>query len=247
MKIGIMNDNLDSYEDFEEFIQLANKSCNWLVLRNFEYLPNEFFENDKDVDVLCDDLENFVKTMKLSKKSWGVSAYQTIIDGKPIPFDVRFLGDGYYDKLWQYKMLDNKIFTADGVPRMNDKDYFYSLIYHSKIQKHEFREIYKIRLLNLSKSLTDVGLSTNNIEDDKFIASKLNDFMKLNHYIYTTPVDFDVPKNNVFFDLLENSVKYDIIYNLPFKLKILKFIPTQVLKIIPFKVKKIIKRVIRWN
>ena len=47
--------------------------------------------------------------MKLTKRSWGIAAYETIINNKVVPFDVRFLGDGYYDKLWEYKMLKNKV------------------------------------------------------------------------------------------------------------------------------------------
>ena len=56
-----MRSNFTGWKNFEEFIEEANKSLNWLVLRNFEYLPNNFFNNDKDVDVLCEDLEQFVK------------------------------------------------------------------------------------------------------------------------------------------------------------------------------------------
>ena len=70
------------WSSFSEFINTANLHCNWLVLRNHEYLPNDFFENDKDVDMLCEDLEHFVKTMGLTKRSYGVAAYQALIEGK---------------------------------------------------------------------------------------------------------------------------------------------------------------------
>lgn len=49
--------NEKSWRNFQEFITVANKESNWLVLRNFEYLPDNFFGNDKDVDVLCENLE----------------------------------------------------------------------------------------------------------------------------------------------------------------------------------------------
>ncbi|QOP41461.1 hypothetical protein [Sulfurimonas marina] len=74
------------WQSFQEFIEVANNKCNWLVLRNFEYLPNDFFGNDKDVDVLCEDLEHFTKTMKLKKRSWGIASYETIIDNKSCAF-----------------------------------------------------------------------------------------------------------------------------------------------------------------
>lgn len=163
-----------NWKSFDDFIEVANKNCNWLVLRNFEYLPNNFFENDKDVDILCEDITKFVKIMKLRKRSWGIGSYETIIENKIVPFDVRFLGDGYYDKLWQYKMLKNKIYTTDNVPRMSDEDYFYSLIYHSKIQKLEVKEIYKKRFYDLSIQLNINGYKTASILDDKYIADLLS-------------------------------------------------------------------------
>ncbi len=242
-----MNNNFKGWKNFEEFIEVANNSCNWLVLRNFEYLPNDFFGNDKDVDVLCEDLEQFVETMKLTKRSWGIAAYETIIDEKVVPFDVRFLGDGYYDKLWQYKMLNNKVYTEHSVPRMNDEDYFYSLIYHSKIQKYEVKEVYKTRFFTLANSLNITDYKIENIKDDKYIAKKLNKFMKLNHYIYTMPIDCNVPKNKQFFDLLDEFIRYGIIFKSPIKVKILYFIPSWAFKIIPYKVKKTIKRLLGWN
>lgn len=242
-----MSDNFKGWKNFEEFIEVANSSCNWLVLRNFEYLPNDFFGNDKDVDVLCENLEQFVKTMRLTKRSWGIAAYETMIDNKVVPFDVRFLGDGYYDKLWQYKMLKNKILTSDGVPRMNNEDYFYSLIYHSKLQKYEVKEVYKTRFSTLAHSLNIIEWKTENIDNEKYIAVLLSKFMKLNHYVFTVPLDCNVPKNNYFFNLLDSSIKENITIKKPIKIKILDLIPSWVFKVIPNELKKVIKKVLGWN
>ena len=242
-----MNDNFKGWKNFEEFIDTANSSCNWLVLRNFEYLPNDFFENDKDVDVLCENLEQFVKKMKLTKRSWGVAAYETTIEDKIVPFDVRFLGDRYYDKLWQYKMLKNKIYTVDNIPRMNDEDYFFSLLYHSKLQTYEVKEVYKSRFFILANSLNITDYKIENIKDDKYLAKKLNQYLKLNHYTYTLPLDCNVPKNKYFFDLLDKSIKNDRVFMPPFKIRIKNLFPKWVFKIIPYKVKKIIKKALVWK
>jgi len=235
------------WESFQEFIEVANKNCNWLVLRNFEYLPNNFFGNDKDVDILCENLEYFTKTMKLKKRSWGIGAYETIIDNQVVPFDVRFLGDGYYDKLWQYKMLKNKTFTSDGVPRMNDEDYFYSLIYHSKIQKYEVKEVYKTRLNNLAISLDISSYNICSIDDDRYVSKLLSDFMRKNYYNYTTPMDINVPKNIAFFNLLDSYVKNGVTFKIPRKIKFLQYLPNGIFKIIPRSIKDTIKKVLKWD
>ena len=104
------NNNFN-WKDLNSFIQYANSNCNWIVLRNFEYLPDDFHKKDKDIDILCDDLDHFVKTMKLEKRSWGISSYEAIINNQKIAIDLRFLGDDYYDKLWQFNMLKDKILT----------------------------------------------------------------------------------------------------------------------------------------
>jgi hypothetical protein len=228
-----MDSDVKNWKSFQEFIGVANKTCNWLILRNFEYLPNDFFQNDKDVDILCDDIDMFVKIMKLKKRSWGIASYETIIDNKVVPFDVRFLGDGYYDKLWQYKMLENKTYTSDSVPRMNDENYFYSLIYHSKIQKTEVKEAYKKRFYDLASTLNIQNYKIENILNDKFTADLLSVFMEKNYYTFINPIDDNVPKNNKFFQYLSDYVQNGIVFKIPIKVIISRYIPKIVLKLIP--------------
>jgi len=230
------------WKDFQEFIEVANKYCNWIVLRNFEYLPNDFFENDKDVDVLCQDLDLFVSAMKLKKCVWGTAAYETTIDNKVVPFDVRFLGDNYYDKLWQYKMLENKIYTPDDVPRMNNTDYFYSLMYHSKVQKLAVKDTYKERLQSLALSIGLNEYRISDIENDKIASSLLNKFMKDNHYTFCRPIDINVPKNNKFYRYLSTSVKKGATRSLPKKTIILGLVLKVAVRIIPKKIKFLLKR-----
>jgi hypothetical protein len=232
-----------SWKSFDEFISVANQNCTWLVLRNFEYLPNNFFGNDTDVDILCENISLFVKTMKLRKRSWGIGAYEATIDGKVVPFDVRFLGDGYYDKLWQYKMLKNRIFTTENVPRMNNEDYFYSLLYHSKIQKISVKEEYKKRFYELSLILGIENYKIDSILDDEFIAGLLNKFMRENNYTFVKPLDTEIPQNSTFYDYLDCYVKNDAV-KIPKKVIIGKFIPDFLLKLIPRSIKNILHKVI---
>lgn len=237
-------DSCFSWKNFEEFINTANQECNWLVLRNFEYLPNNFFGNDKDVDILCENIDDFTRIMKLRKRSWGIAAYETTIDNKIVPFDVRFLGDNYYDKLWQYKMLKNKIFSNENVPRMNDEDYFFSLIYHSKIQKYEVKEIYIDRLCEIAKTLDIKNFDTKSIHDNKFVANLLSQFMIKNFYNFSTPIDTEIPKNLVFFKELDDYVKTGVSFKIPREVMLSKKTPKIITKIIPKNIKNFIKKVL---
>lgn len=235
-------ENIFSWKNFDEFISIANKNFTWLVLRNFEYLPNNFFGNDTDVDILCEDVNLFVKTMKLRKRSWGIGAYEVIINNQVVPFDVRFLGDGYYDKLWQYKMLKNRIYTSSNVPRMNNEDYFYSLLYHSKIQKTKVKEEYKKIFYELSLILNIKNYEINSISNDKFISNLLNNFMKKNHFTYVNPLDSEIPKNNDFFNHLDSYVKNEAV-KIPKKITIGKLIPNFIFKLIPKNIKNTLNKI----
>lgn len=237
---------MKSWKDFREFIAHANLHCEWLVLRNFEYLPDDFFENDKDVDILCLDLEHFVTTMGLIKRSWGVAAYKGIIGGIEVDFDLRFLGDGYYDKLWQAQMLKNKEFTADGVPRMSNEDYFYSLVWHAKLQKKVVKDVYVPRLYSLACELGIEGYQLESVFDDQYVAKLLSEFCIRNYYRYEKPFDLAVPLNSNVYSQLNKRVTGDA-YRLkqPLKRKLISFVPRWLLRCIPGSMKQNFKRLIK--
>lgn len=232
------------WASFAEFIAVANICCDWLVLRNQEYLPAYFFENDKDVDLLCSNLDLFVSVMNLKKRSWGLAAYQVNVADIAVPFDVRFLGDGYYDKLWQYDMLQNKFFTEEFVPSMNKINYFFSLIYHTKIQKHEIKDVYIERVSELANLLMIDGYTADKIYDDKYVSALLSKFMVSHNYQYFSPIDINVIKNNVFVQYLHPYVLHGPVVSVPFKRRFLNLLPNKIITLVPDGIKKIVKKVL---
>ncbi|XAG07682.1 hypothetical protein NM432_12215 [Vibrio metschnikovii] len=236
---------MKKWETFREFISYANKHCDWLILRNFEYLPDDFFGNDKDVDILCLDLEHFVSTMGLVKRSWGVGAYKGIIQEKEVDFDIRFLGDGYYDKLWQSRMLKNKQFTVSDVPRMSIEDYFYSLIWHAKLQKTLVKDIYVTRLHELAREINLNDYQPENIYNDQYIATLLSDFCLKHYYRYETPFDSEIPLNmNVYIHLDDRVTGLAYKHKKNLISRLVNFIPNWLLKPIPKATKNKLKNLI---
>jgi len=232
----------NGWKNFEEFITFANLTCNWLVLRNFNFLPNNFFGNDKDVDILCSDIDIFIQNMNLEKKNSSLFNYKTKIDGKTVDFDVRVLGDGYYDKLWQYKILYKKIYAQGIVPRMDDKNFFYSLLYHCKVQKTNVKEEYINVLMNLSKKIHIEAIDKKTILNDQRSSELLKEFMKKNKYQYNESNDINVVENKKFIKLINNKKEYRNIKILNKKIKkiIYTFLPIGIKKILYsfFKIKK---------
>ena len=212
------------WKNFDEFISFANITCDWIIIRNFEFLPLDFFGNDKDLDVLCRNKEVFIKKLNLSKRSWGISSYQVNIDGKKIPLDLRYLGDGYFDKLWQHNMLVNKKFYNDYVPRPCNIDYFYSLIYHSKLQKNKIKEIYFERLYKLQLTL-GMNLRKSFIKDDLICSKLLSNFLNLNQYIISKPFDINVKFNIIFYKKINKFLDKIPFIKIPIFIRFVLLIP----------------------
>lgn len=222
------------------FIDTANISCNWLVLRNYEYLPDDFFGNDDDIDILCDNPNVFSNKMKLQKRSWGISSYKVLIDGIEISVDLRSVGDQYYDKLWQHNMLKNKIFTSNNVPCPSPLDMFYSLLYHSLLQKKHIKNGYLSIFSQLSKAILPVPLTMQSLKDNDHLLSILSEFMRENNYTFTKPFDSSVYINQSFLSRLPQDVVTPYIENIPPKHKIMTSIPIPIKSLIPIKLKNFI-------
>ena len=141
--------NWDSLSQLFNFI----KSTNWLVLRNFEELTNSYeFKKGDDIDILCQDLEYFTAVMNAKRRFGGRCSYYVSIKNQNIPLDIRFVGDKYIDPLWASDMLRTRIFHQF-IPTPSKYNYFFSLLYHSKLQKRAVKKIYIKRLDDLATEI----------------------------------------------------------------------------------------------
>ena len=240
----MIENRIKKWRNLKEFVEAANKNCNWLVLRNFDNLMDEnFFSVEDDIDILCENLDVFTKTLGLTKRSWGISSYQTIIENKIIDIDVRFLGDGYYDKLWQYKMLLNKVYTKNKIPILSEEDFYYSLLYHTKLQKSIVKKNYIKTLKEIAIRLQNIDFT--DINDDPKSATILGDFMNLNSYSYTEPNDINVYRNKLFIKALKKKLNKPLIIKMPISVKLIELTPRFFKDLIPLNLKQKIKNGIK--
>lgn len=170
----------------DAFMQI-NKECNYLILRNFEnFFEDILIEGHNDIDVLCASRKDRKKMIQLldAKPRIGIDNgihYKFIYKEQEIALDVRTVGDGYYDRLWQTNMLKHRCFNSLGFYTMNREDYFYSLIYHAIYQKQIFSQEYLMRLRKMN------FLFQNAVQSD--FEKSLLEFMLKNHYKYTITYD----------------------------------------------------------
>lgn len=233
----------EGWESFEEFFKTVNYSSDWVVLRNHEYLPNNFWGNDKDIDLMCDNLKKFASASNAIKRKGGISAYETIVEGKKVLLDIRYVGDNYYDSVWEVEMLNRKMFKGGHVPILRDDDYFFSLLYHAKLQKKEVKDVYIPRLIKLGKQIGLDDITEEMILKDKDSAKILNGFLNEKGYYFSKPHDTGVYLNN---DAYKYITAHPLINKDSIKTRGIKFIsrvvPSPIKNLLPKKIKSIITK-----
>lgn len=184
----LIKGNLRGYSGWNKLstmFETLNKCVNWLVLRNFENLSDDFeFRDGDDIDILCENQKTLINLINAKKRIGGRCSYFITVNDFDIPLDIRFLGDKYFDPLWQRDILHNKRFVGS-IPVPSEKDYFYSLIYHAKLQKYQVKNEYVNRLNYLSKKIGLNSTKNNFINDDKYTSSLINYFLESKGYKYT--------------------------------------------------------------
>lgn len=133
------------WKNFEEFFEILNSTTNYVVLRNYEDIPEKL--EIKDLDIITDDIKNFSEIINLNDPS---TDSPIIINDKKIQIDFRYQIGHHYDETWGKKILENKILYNNLFYIPSKEDYFYSLFYHNL--KKESKK-YNEKLLKLGEDL----------------------------------------------------------------------------------------------
>ena len=183
------------WRSFEELFSHLNRTTDYVVLRNFETLPDAYDESD--LDILCADPGAFLSAVN------GVEVERTDrrvkcmirVEARSIETDVRFVGDGYYDTAWQQDILrQSELFM--GVVRVPRADHlFFSLLYHCALQKRSITAKYQEKLGRIGR---EIGLSQeiiDSIPSSEASAMVVRNYFKASGYKFYTPLDRDVYTN----------------------------------------------------
>lgn len=184
------------YHSVIEVFELLNE-CNveYLVLRNFDNLlsPEIYQDGHGDIDLLCRDSQQIASLLDAGTDYTDVppfkgdgTHYYITVDGKRVSLDLRYVGDGYYCEQWQNDMLAQRK-QHECYFIMDDKNHFYSLVYHAILQKPSLSEEYRFRLTTMAKQL---GLTAIN---EKQFLNLLQNHMQSHGYKFCYPIDYHVP------------------------------------------------------
>ena len=182
----------DGWNSVEKMFYVLNNCTNYAILRNYESLPDEIYQNDhNDIDLICESLQDTAYVLNAEpvfKEDYRVH-YKTNVEDRIAYFDLRFVGDDYYYLNIEKDILNNRIFNEKGFFTLNKEDYFYTLLYHALIQKPEFKKDYKLKL-------RDMNIETLKEEEtiEKY-SDVLKKWMLKKEYIITEPKDKSVAFN----------------------------------------------------
>lgn len=156
----------------------------WLVLRNFEDMPDHALRDDhQDIDLLVSDFyatkaaldaDAAVDSHRL--EDGGYRVLQTVmVGGVPTLFDFRHVGDQYYDRAFQVDMLQQRRrYQMFYVPTR--ENHLFSLLYHGLIHKRTLSPTYE-------RVFRRYGLSL----DRGWLRELLDGFMHTRGYTYVRP------------------------------------------------------------
>ena len=208
---------VNGWESLEQLFYVMNSSLDYVVMRNFEYLPdNRFSKEHGDIDFLVKDLDQAVfitNAQRLYKKRYKIN-----VDGKDVLVDFEHVGDGSYDQKWQNNILKKRIIIKNSFYIPDDEDYFFSLIYHILFHKTFIETDYPDKIKNIYKKLS--FYDSNRCNFDNYLKF-LEKFLSVNNYQITKPKDI-----SYFFD--EKVVNY--------KIDIENFSKTNLKNVEPYKV-----------
>jgi hypothetical protein len=180
-----------SWKSVEDIFYALNNCCEYVIMRNYEELPEEIYVNEhNDIDILCDDsveCSYVLNAQKVFKEPYRVH-YQTKLLDQNVYFDLRYLGDNYYCEKLELEMLKSRKLHEKGFYILPKEEYFYTLLYHALIHKPQFSKEYQARLKSMKG-----GISEYKTED--FIR-KLNEWLIKHKYNIIKPIDFSVYFNN---------------------------------------------------
>lgn len=188
----------NGWTDVDEVAAVLRRTTEYVVLRNSENLP-ESLEDDPEIDVLARARLDFAAvTNAASVHDPNGSAFLTTIAGRPVVLDVRWVGDGYLDALWEDRMLERRVVPDAGLAHPRVDDHFFSLLYHAKVQKPAVKPQYVTRLGELAARLDLPADLTVSVTEDRVAGAILDGYLSGNGYSVPQPVDRDVDRNEDF-------------------------------------------------
>ena len=177
-----LNQNLpcvDGWKNLAYVFYILNETVNYAVMKSFDKLPDIILDND-DIDILVDDLQNFIAVLTASKLRDGVfNTHITLkLSDTDALFHAHFLGDDSLDYNFQKDFIKTRVLNEKGIYVPSKENLFYSLLYVMLYSKNYIKEEHLGTIKKLAKNL-NINIELNNTN----LNLLLNDFLKSKKYL----------------------------------------------------------------
>ena len=150
--------------DLAHIFDILNQGAIYTVIRNWQHLPEGLASGHGDVDILVEDPAKVLALFPDARKKHTLPqrAHFFLPVRRPwyllrrknhVRFDLRHLGDNYYEETWQRRMLQRRVWTDRGFYHLCDEDHFWTLLYHAILHKPKIRDDYKQTLTELGRNI----------------------------------------------------------------------------------------------
>lgn len=184
----------NGWRSMAELLAFLNETHPYVVLRNWEGLPETFDPRHDDVDLLVANAKDCAGLLCARKAHGGGAAYLVSVGGRDVRLDIRAVGDGYYDEAWEDEILAMRVRTKSGVYRPDALNAFHALYHHAVYQKRAFAADYPAKLAALA---AEAGFAMSSV-DEEFPAHEA--FLATRHYRGTNPKDKSVSADRALMD-----------------------------------------------
>lgn len=194
----------DGWSNWEHLFSVLRWSSDYLILRNFETLPETFAGHD--IEFLCDDYQRLSSTLGMLQRLKRYAPYKGTIkvSDQMVPTDIRFIGDGHFDQGWQKTVLSQKV-TQYGVSSPRADDYFFTLLYHAGVHKSSISAAYKTKLYSMGEMLGIFSKEGHELETSAQVSALLNGYMRGYGYIAEVAIDRGTGANQTVLSTLPKS------------------------------------------
>ena len=181
----------ETWHSLTEFFAVLNLCTKYVVLRNFEALPERHdTQLHGDIDILCSDRDE-LSLLANAKRAFPQRYrrhYFVNVGGESVPVDIRDIYERYYCERWSLDIIRQRV-SKGGLYIPAQHDYLYSLAYHALMHKRSLSPDYEVKLVALFDSIDQVDPVNSGMG---YLADKLKFFMLDKGYSYVRPLDWSV-------------------------------------------------------
>ena len=185
----------NGWNNLKQLFNVFNGTVNYLILRNFEGMPDKFEYND--IDLLTEDEKiRYIIDGNFSLYGDNISRLKLKLGNDVIEFDFRYLkNQNYFDEKWIKDLLKRRVFHSNGFYVPCQEDYFYTLLYHAIIHKGIISDKAQKRLTDLANELKINEASETTFSDIDKAKEILDKYMKRMNYQYSNSLIYRTKHN----------------------------------------------------